>query len=856
MPPIRSFLSTWIILTCVVCYSNCENVGSSFENKTGYNQESRARIFSPRMDYDEWTPLGRGDPLKNDPTFDYVPPVLDRVQYWLDSHTTEPSAKRDILVLGVTAKKTSPKIPEQFLKFVDGPKFTRNQDQYRTEPVLHRTDFTGSSGAEPPKLVRTSNFKNGVIDYRNQNRIQNVPASYYPSPFYGQKPKPYTMMLPPPLIRKPLEQTNFSQKGKVTFGDQQFSTQTEEGPILQLESQIYSLPPKNTYSQPLPAPRPSSKPPKSVVSQIETIKSVYTPPAQNQKPKFDQTTPSVSFEKSNLIYQSTQTLSGGWLASSGPSSSSVSSVSSEPSSQVTWQTPANLRDHFDNMDHHVAASSSHEVVVGQNANIIVDGDSNDNEEVVIGQKEVAPEGPSSTGSVVQPSVTTVQKEENAGEIVMGQPSGSKMHIVMANTPSLEVENQKTKSPIAVVMPTNYMDKLNVTIGDGPKPSPATPNNFGNAMTSEMKQTLLTSNPAPSRNSLPSPPMPPRHEEHHPYLGRPMPPQMAMHQPSMHHTAFPMGLPQQMMQQRPSNSIMQYLPSMPNMMHPMESHIPYRSPSMPHAQPPMTHMHGPPAKPMMRLPAMEELHHQKFSQVPITFTNPPIFQSSTNKHVSRPDNPAQTMMLSQSPILPTVPPQNPETVTPGLEAVTDYIKNESPLAMILNNETRKLHQTPSTATSIVFSSSLPSSSPTPAPSPPPPTTTVPSLTTDPIFSHYKQPAKPIRGPMYLIIQGHSKVKTYKPSVNKHGVPVENNEIQESTTERLSKLEQLINENTKGSGGERVTSKMRIEKPPGQRLGQESLLSLVESGFSAFTVPPPPATEEERETNSVTTIEINN
>jgi len=39
-------------------------------------------VISPRMDFEEWTPLGRGDPLKNDPTFDYLPPVLDRVHYW------------------------------------------------------------------------------------------------------------------------------------------------------------------------------------------------------------------------------------------------------------------------------------------------------------------------------------------------------------------------------------------------------------------------------------------------------------------------------------------------------------------------------------------------------------------------------------------------------------------------------------------------------------------------------------------------------------------------------------------------------------------------------------------------------
>lgn len=43
---------------------------------------------------------------------------------------------------------------------------------------------------------------------------------------------------------------------------------------------------------------------------------------------------------------------------------------------------------------------------------------------------------------------------------------------------------------------------------------------------------------------------------------------------------------------------------------------------------------------------------------------------------------------------------------------------------------------------------------------PATTVAPiSLTTDELFSHYKQPNEPLHGPMYLIIQGHSKVKTY-------------------------------------------------------------------------------------------------
>lgn len=61
-------------------------------------------LFSPRMEYNEWTPVGRGDPLKNDPTYDYSPPVLDRVRYW-DSGKDKSG---DILLLGVSSKKGTP----------------------------------------------------------------------------------------------------------------------------------------------------------------------------------------------------------------------------------------------------------------------------------------------------------------------------------------------------------------------------------------------------------------------------------------------------------------------------------------------------------------------------------------------------------------------------------------------------------------------------------------------------------------------------------------------------------------------------------------------------------------------------
>lgn len=145
--------------------------------------------------------------------------------------------------------------------------------------------------------------------------------------------------------------------------------------------------------------------------------------------------------------------------------------------------------------------------------------------------------------------------------------------------------------------------------------------------------------------------------------------------------------------------------------------------------------------------------------------------------------------------------------------------------------------------------------------PPQTTTVPSLTTDPIFSHYKQPAKPIKGPMYLIIQGHSKVKTYKPTINKHGVPV-NNEIVDNITERpLSKFEQLIIENTKNgkvdkSAEEKKKLEEKIRAEKRASTSQDSLMSLVESGLGSFTVPHSSSvTETEHFGNSVTTVEVN-
>lgn len=78
-------------------------------------------MFNPRVEYtNQWLPVGP-DPLKNEPTFDYSPPTLERVRYWSEfseennnnddenGNKTENSNKHEkseILLLGVPMKHT------------------------------------------------------------------------------------------------------------------------------------------------------------------------------------------------------------------------------------------------------------------------------------------------------------------------------------------------------------------------------------------------------------------------------------------------------------------------------------------------------------------------------------------------------------------------------------------------------------------------------------------------------------------------------------------------------------------------------------------------------------------------------
>ncbi|EAT47224.1 AAEL001671-PA [Aedes aegypti] len=86
--------------------------GRSGPSNLGADNKGRT-LFSPRLEYNEWHPVGRGDPLKNDPTYDYSPPVLERVRYWPENKANKDKTS-DILLLGVPSKKASAKVEHQW----------------------------------------------------------------------------------------------------------------------------------------------------------------------------------------------------------------------------------------------------------------------------------------------------------------------------------------------------------------------------------------------------------------------------------------------------------------------------------------------------------------------------------------------------------------------------------------------------------------------------------------------------------------------------------------------------------------------------------------------------------------------
>lgn len=124
----------------VFCHTSRKSISNIYiftDREGSYISGELGSNFSPRMDFEQWKPLtGRGDPLRNDPTYDYEPPVLERVHYWADDARVEreriPEKKSEVLVLGVSSRKPSvaPRQPPPSIKRTHRPPSPPKYEDY------------------------------------------------------------------------------------------------------------------------------------------------------------------------------------------------------------------------------------------------------------------------------------------------------------------------------------------------------------------------------------------------------------------------------------------------------------------------------------------------------------------------------------------------------------------------------------------------------------------------------------------------------------------------------------------------------------------------------------------------------
>lgn len=153
------------------------------------------------MDYDEWTPLGRGDPLKNDPTFDYSPPMVSKVKYWINPLFRTPDP---------------PIIPSKEL--------TTETSQYTatTTSIIASTLFKSSTNSKQSSPAEIKRFYIDFKDPSDMTYVQLMNSKYnnklvrpqqhisYQNHYFNQNrqqpPPPLLMLVPPP----PVEPSSYS----------------------------------------------------------------------------------------------------------------------------------------------------------------------------------------------------------------------------------------------------------------------------------------------------------------------------------------------------------------------------------------------------------------------------------------------------------------------------------------------------------------------------------------------------------------------------------------------------------------------------------------------------------------------
>jgi hypothetical protein len=130
------------------------------------------------MDFDEWTPIGRGDPLKNDPTFDYSPPMVSKVKYWINPLHRTPDPPL------VPRKESSTEFNQQYTATMTNAAVIKQPMEIKR---FYQDYSDPSSDASSYAKINNKLQRPQQVPYQN----------HYFSPT-RQPPLPLPMLVPPP----------------------------------------------------------------------------------------------------------------------------------------------------------------------------------------------------------------------------------------------------------------------------------------------------------------------------------------------------------------------------------------------------------------------------------------------------------------------------------------------------------------------------------------------------------------------------------------------------------------------------------------------------------------------------------
>ncbi|XP_017151865.1 putative mediator of RNA polymerase II transcription subunit 26 [Drosophila miranda] len=200
---------------------------------------------APRLDHNnnnEWRPLGHGDPLQKDPTYDYSPPALDRVRYWAENNGTGQSnpearkkelppevlrnkTKSEILLLGVASERVRVPHSHSYPGMGLGQQLQQQQQKQQQQAkyaAIRRSYYAPPQQQQFQQQIQQQNQQfQQQYTQKHQQHLQNPQQSHSQSqqhsqiqqqllqnqhqhqPQFQQQPQqhiPPTHLMPPPMM--------------------------------------------------------------------------------------------------------------------------------------------------------------------------------------------------------------------------------------------------------------------------------------------------------------------------------------------------------------------------------------------------------------------------------------------------------------------------------------------------------------------------------------------------------------------------------------------------------------------------------------------------------------------------------